>query len=108
MIKRRDAIGALLLVLLIALTAAAEARDWRQRKAFTREHPCPVTGKRSGACPGWQVDHIVALCAGGPDEPSNMQWLRVEDHRIKTRGDRATCRRLLKPMNSIETKRGSQ
>jgi hypothetical protein len=25
---------------------------------FQREHPCPSTGKRWGACPGWVKDHI--------------------------------------------------
>jgi hypothetical protein len=57
------------------------------------EHPCPATGRRSGACPGFEVDHVLAICAQGADAPSTMQWLSIELHRIKTRADAAACRR---------------
>ncbi len=43
--------------------------------AFKREHPCPATGKSTGACPGWQVDHVIPLVCGGCDTLTNMQWL---------------------------------
>ncbi len=49
-------------------------RDPRQRAAFMHSHPCPSTGKTSGACPGYVVDHVQALKHGGRDDPSNMQW----------------------------------
>lgn len=49
--------------------------------AFRRAHPCPSTGRRTGACPGWQVDHVIPLAACGCDAVSNLQWLPVE---IKT------------------------
>lgn len=26
--------------------------------AFKKAHPCPATGKTSGACPGWGMDHV--------------------------------------------------
>lgn len=58
-------------------------RDPGQRRAFVRGHPCPSTGKTSGACPGYQVDHRQALACGGADDPSNMQWLSVAEHRRK-------------------------
>jgi len=41
--------------------------------------------------PGYVVDHIVPLCAGGADAPSNMQWQTVEDAKVKDRQERATC-----------------
>ena len=50
--------------------------------------------RRSGyphARPGYVVDHIVPLCAGGADAPSNMQWQTVEDAKVKDRQERATC-----------------
>lgn len=50
------------------------ARDPHAKEAFRRTHPCPSTGKKYGACPGYVVDHIRALKHGGADDPSNMQW----------------------------------
>ena len=43
--------------------------------AFKRVHPCPVTGLTTGACTGWQIDHIIPLVCGGCDSVNNMQWL---------------------------------
>lgn len=57
-----------------------------------RANPCPSTGKATGACPGWQVDHREALVCGGKDEVSNLQWLRTEDHRQKTKVEVKLCR----------------
>ena len=45
--------------------------------AFKKIHPCPVTGLSTGACPGWQMDHIIPLACGGCDSVNNMQWLPV-------------------------------
>jgi hypothetical protein len=50
---------------------------------FKRNNPCQVNGARRGSCPGWQVDHVIALCSGGPDQPSNMQWLSQSDQRAE-------------------------
>lgn len=50
-------------------------RSTTQRALFVSMHPCPVTGQVSGACAGWQVDHVVPLACGGCDAPQNMQWL---------------------------------
>jgi hypothetical protein len=68
-------------------------RDPAQRAEFMKSHPCPATGRSVGACPGHQVDHVLALCAGGADTAANMQWLSTELHKIKTRSDAAACRR---------------
>ena len=43
--------------------------------------------------PGYVIDHVVPLCAGGADAPSNMQWQTVEAARIKDRQERAECAR---------------
>lgn len=44
------------------------------KHSFEREHPCPSTGRSSGRCPGYVVDHVRPLECGGVDVPSNMQW----------------------------------
>lgn len=87
-----------LIVAIVAATApiSAEAkipRDRAQVRAFRAEHPCPATGRTRGACPGWEVDHVQSLCSGGADHPSNLQWIRKEDHRLKTFLDVRACRR---------------
>lgn len=49
-------------------------RSAAARHDFQRSHPCPSTGKTSGACPGYVVDHVTPLKRGGADRPNNMQW----------------------------------
>lgn len=43
--------------------------------AFQRLHPCPSTGLKVGACPGWSKNHTVPLACGGCDAVFNLQWL---------------------------------
>lgn len=83
---------ALLLALLLAFAAHALPRDVSERAAFRKAHPCPSTGKQSGRCPGYQIDHTRALMNGGEDRAANMQWLPHAEHRAKTRADFAECR----------------
>ena len=49
-------------------------RSEHARNEFRKSHPCPSTGKSTGACPGYVIDHKQALKHGGADAPSNMQW----------------------------------
>ncbi len=74
----------------------ALARDYKARNAFKRATPCPSTGKRSGPCPGFVVDHIRPLCAGGPDSPVNMQWQDIKAAKAKDRLELAECRAIRK------------
>jgi hypothetical protein len=53
--------------------------------AFQRAHPCPATGKPTGACPGFDRDRIIALCRGGPDSAANMQWQTIAEAKAKDR-----------------------
>ncbi len=95
MFHRFSLVAALLaLTALLPMQADAARRNMAERAAFVRHNPCPETGLRRGACPGWEVDHAHALCAGGPDARTNMQWLTVQAHREKTRHDRRLCRAL--------------
>ena len=50
---------------------------------FRQSHPCPVTGLIYGACPGWEVDHVIPLACCGKDAPENMRWLETELHRLR-------------------------
>ena len=52
---------------------------------FQRESPCPSTGKTAGACPGWIKDHRRALCIGGADAVSNLQWQTKAEAAAKDR-----------------------
>lgn len=79
------------LAVLIAIPVAAQARDRNQVYAFRKNHPCPATGKRTGACPGYVVDHVVPLCLGGPDKPSNMQWQTTAASMAKDKREKAAC-----------------
>lgn len=44
-------------------------------RAFRDLYPCPITGQKHGACPGWNIDHVIPLAVGGCDAVPNLQWL---------------------------------
>ncbi len=82
------------LAALVWLSAcASHERSSAQRAAFVREHPCPATAQPRGPCPGYVVDHIIPLCGGGADAPSNMQWQTIEDGKLKDKEERTQCRK---------------
>lgn len=60
-------------------------RSPRARAEFKRAQPCPSTGRSSGGCPGYVIDHIQPLKRGGADRPSNMQWQTVQAAKEKDR-----------------------
>jgi hypothetical protein len=66
-------------------------RSSSAKAAFERQSPCPSTGKISGSCKGYVVDHIKPLECGGADAPSNMQWQTVADGKAKDKTERS-CR----------------
>jgi len=69
----------------------AKGKIKRSRKAkrqFESQNPCPSTGKSTGGCPGYVVDHKTALAEGGVDEPSNMQWQTTADAKAKDKWER--------------------
>jgi hypothetical protein len=88
--------GALILAAALAFPAIAgqPARSAAELLAFKRQNPCPSTGQRRGACPGYVIDHINPLCNGGPDQRSNMQWQTVADGLRKDADERRLCRTL--------------
>jgi len=58
-------------------------RNPAAKRSFQRSNPCPSTGKASGSCPGYVVDHVTPLKRGGADSPSNMQWQTKEAAKAK-------------------------
>jgi hypothetical protein len=82
----RPFIAAALIGATLLAPLSVDAKIHRSRQVtveFQRQHPCPSTGKTRGACPGWIKDHIVALCKGGPDAVSNLQWQTVAEAHAK-------------------------
>jgi hypothetical protein len=67
------------------------ARSATAKHQFQSAHPCPVNGRTSGACPGYVIDHKVALACGGTDAPSNMQWQTAAAAKEKDKWERAGC-----------------
>lgn len=75
-----------LVVLLCGVTAQAAApvkRDPKVVRVWRKTHPCPATGKTTGACPGWRADHIIPLELYGPDRVDNLQWQELEASKVK-------------------------
>ena len=73
--------------------AAKYTRSGTARRIFRAHHPCPATGRHRGACPGYVIDHVTPLCAGGEDSPHNMQWQTIEEGKTKDRVERQQCSR---------------
>ena len=87
-----------LLIVLLFLALPAHAgehikRDPKAVRIFRATVPCPATGKPEKRCVGYVVDHVKPLCAGGPDEVTNLQWQTVEDAKKKDRWERKICSR---------------
>ena len=81
-------------VICATLLNAADARVIRSSGAksqFKAEHPCPANGKRSGACGGYVIDHVVPLACGGADAPTNMQWQTTAEGKAKDKWERNAC-----------------
>lgn len=90
----RHAVLGVACVALLVLSGPVHGRDMRERAAFKRANPCPSTGLRRGSCPGFVVDHIRPLCAGGADRPGNMQWQERTEAARKDVEERRECRAL--------------
>lgn len=55
-------------------------RDYRAVREFKKKNPKPNDGHAYD-------DHVKPLRRGGADKPSNMQWIRTEEHRCKSGKD---------------------
>ena len=85
---------AILFIAVFAISAGANAEYARSKKvlrSFVNQQACPATGKHRLPCPGYHMDHITPLCAGGADAVENLQWITKEAHKEKTRIDVRNC-----------------
>lgn len=87
----------LLFVAVVLPASAWPGRSPEAVKAFRKDNPCPATGRVSGPCKGWEIDHVTPLKCGGADAPRNMQWLTVHDHKLKTKHEARLCRKGASP-----------
>lgn len=76
----------------IQTASAKEPRSTTARTTFVKINPCPATGLPKLPCPGYIIDHVIPLCAGGEDYPGNMQWQTIEDAKVKDREERRMCK----------------
>ncbi len=86
-------LAVVLVMLPISSVAAKTVRSSSTRAEFQRQQPCPETGATKGKCLGYVVDHVIPLCAGGPDSPANMQWQTVQDAKAKDKLEWEQCRK---------------
>ena len=72
---KRDANGAIL-------------RSWSVTHQFK-----VLTGYPNGR-PGYVIDHVIPLCACGPDSVVNLAWERYDSSLVKDRTEVRVCRAL--------------
>jgi hypothetical protein len=85
-----------LLAVCVVLPVSASAKQPRLasvKRDFQLTHPCPSTGRTSGACPGFVKDHVNPLACGGPDAVSNIQWQTKADAKAKDKWETKGCAR---------------
>lgn len=66
-------------------------RSASAKRNFQASNPCPATGKTTGSCKGYVVDHKTPLACGGADTPGNMQWQTTAEAKLKDKTERAGC-----------------
>ena len=63
-------LGLISLSVMTPLTVEAkQVRSKSAKNSFKASRPCPSNGNRRGSCPGFIIDHIIALVCGGADAP---------------------------------------
>lgn len=72
-------LAVLVALVLMSICGESTAMDrpavaWR---LFQQVHPCPATGKKTGACPGWIMKYRKPLEKGGDIAPYNLMWVKL-------------------------------
>jgi 5-methylcytosine-specific restriction endonuclease McrA len=66
-------------------------RSASAKRNFQASNPCPATGKTTGSCKGYVIDHKTPLACGGADAADNMQWQTTAEAKLKDKTERAGC-----------------
>jgi hypothetical protein len=85
----------LLSLALVCNMAMSTERSSSVAYQFRKLNACPATGKIQRTCPGYVIDHMIPLCAGGPDTVENMVFQAKAASYRKDALERALCRRLV-------------
>ena len=70
---------------------AESNRAYKPKKLFKIDNPCPATGRTTGSCPNYVIDHRIALACGGKDSPENMQWQTKAEAAAKDKWEHKEC-----------------
>ena len=71
--------------------ALKNVRNASAKRNFQASNACPATGKTTGSCKGYVIDHKTPLACGGADTPENMQWQTAAEAKLKDKTERAGC-----------------
>lgn len=91
----------LTLLALASMLASAAERSSAVTYQFRKDNACPATGKIQRTCLGYVIDHVVPLCAGGPDTAHNLMWQTRADSYRKDVMERDICKRLRQCENPV-------
>lgn len=63
-------------------------RDPKVISSYRKIHVCPSTGKFTGACPDYSLNHVKPLACGGCDAVWNLTWMRNDIKKLQDRIER--------------------
>lgn len=90
------------MIFLLVLAFVLELAGAPHRSSAVHAAFLKATGYPQGR-PGFVVDHITPLCAGGPDMTINMQWQPAAEALKKDDAERALCSAIRKhPASKID------
>jgi hypothetical protein len=86
--QARAVVAAAIVIMALVSAVAGVAQSPRRRATVVAFEK--ATGYPHGR-PGYVVDHVIPLCAGGPDVAANLQWQTTAASYVKDGFERALC-----------------
>ena len=90
--KRPGFLPGLFIMMVLSLVMFTDTSDAKIKRSSSASRQFLKQNGFEKVPHGWQVDHVIPLCAGGPDTPDNMQLITIETHKKKTRQDMKLCK----------------